>query len=554
MKNIRFLKFNFIITLILVLLCYKNIYAVGDGNIDSGGGNMGGAINGSSWSFGNEGVRITIVTVDGSPITTPLDITNKHPDNIQVHFGKVSKLEYNRGQNLAPSSNVYLYNNPVTPLPKIISTSGGNKNIEAIKKYFCSEYTVKMIAEKAGFDYETLINGDYKLFLEPIAYVKYKGTMMAMTATEAALYDPITNGKLRYDLLTLSHQNLPLSMFLEVSDLGYPAWSGSRNSTVSNSEILSSLGLGIVKFKEQEETPPEVDTYDYEYRVNTDVITSIDVKGGEANPDNPLSAVFSIGRDEYRVDNIYYPNGDSQLVWVRWTTPDTPQVMYIYVSIRDADDNEVNNSVITANIVDLSENEPPNPLPDDRNDSFTIPSLPNNEEARYAMWGKWIPTYKDVATETWQFYWESYSAYLDAEIEIVPDEKSPTATGDTMKSGYGVNIKVSTSITTNSSDDVTDAQTAITYFPEFEYETYWRLLERTTEGYFSEFEFKENEYSTYNNRTHFTPIWYPDEDYTVYTHLIDCWTPTGMLSINLNDMINIRGSLWDDWHIAPMNP
>lgn len=490
MQNMKFLMFNFLLMVVLVLSNCRGVYAIGDGNIDSGGGNMGGAINGSSWVVGNEGVRITIITTDGSIVTSPIDFTNKHPDAMLVHFNKISKLQYNNGYNISPSMNGYTYNNPDVPLPQIISTSGGNKNIEAIKKYFCSEYTIKTIADITGFSYETLINGDYKLLLEPIAYVKYKGTMMAMTATEAALYDPITDGKLRYDLLTLSHQNLPLSMFLEVPDLGYPAWSGSRNSTVSNSEILSSLGLGIVKFKEQEETQPEVDTYDYEYRVNTDVITSIDVKGGEANPDNPLSAVFFISEDEYRVNNIYYPNGDSQLVWVRWTTPDVPQVMYIYVSIRDKDDIEVNSSIITANIVDLSENEPPNPLPDDRNDSFTTSRLPNNKQKTYATWGKWIPTFKDE-NEVWYFSWESYIAYLSAEMEIVPDEKSPTATEDTMKSGYGINIKVNTNVTTYSSDDVTDAQTAITYFPEFEYETYWRLLERTTEGYFSEFELKE---------------------------------------------------------------
>lgn len=553
MKNIKCLFINLMVIVYLFFSLSVNVFAIGNGNIDSGGGDMGNAINGSSWSLGNEGVRITVITNDGSVVTTPIDLTNKKPNSTIVHFNKVSKVQYNNGQSLSVSVNNYSYINPANPLPKIISTSGGNKNIKAIKNYFTDELIVRYIASVTGFNYETLINGDYKLFLEPIAYVKYKGTMIAMTATEAALYDPITDGKLRYDLLTLSHQNLPLSMFLEVPDLGYPAWSGSRNSTVSNSEILSSLGLGIVKFKEQEETQPEVDTYDYEYRVNTDVITSIDVKGGEANPDNPLSAVFFIGEDEYRVNNIYYPNGDSQLVWVRWTTPDVPQVMYIYVSIRDKDDIEVNSSIITANIVDLSENEPPNPLPDDRNDSFTTPRLPNNKQKTYTTWGKWIPTFKDE-NEVWYFSWESYVAYLSAEMEMVPDEKSPTATEDTMKSGYGINIKVNTNVTTYSSDDVTDAQTAITYFPEFEYETYWRLLERTTEGYFSEFEFKENEYSTYNNRTHFTPIWYPDGDYTAYTYLIDCWTPAGMLSINLYDMINIEGSLWDDWHIAPMNP
>ena len=56
---------------------------------------------------------------------------------------------------------------------------------------------------------------------------------------------------------------------------------------------------------------------------------------------------------------------------------------------------------------------------------------------------------------------------------------------------------------------------------------------------------------TSNRRTHFTPIWYPDGNYTPYTWLLDCWTPTGMLSMNLTDSVRITGDLWEEWHIAP---
>ena len=63
----------------------------------------------------------------------------------------------------------------------------------------------------------------------------------------------------------------------------------------------------------------------------------------------------------------------------------------------------------------------------------------------------------------------------------------------------------------------------------------------------------DNPYSTYNRPTHFTPIWYPDGSYTPYTWLLDCWTPAGMLSLNLTDSVRISGDLWEDWHIAPTN-
>ena len=42
-----------------------------------------------------------------------------------------------------------------------------------------------MVAQQTGIAYEELIGGQYKLFLEPIAYFKHNGIMMAMTAHEA---------------------------------------------------------------------------------------------------------------------------------------------------------------------------------------------------------------------------------------------------------------------------------------------------------------------------------------------------------------------------------
>ena len=151
----------------------------------------------------------------------------------------------------------------------------------------------------------------------------------------------------------------------------------------------------------------------------------------------------------------------------------------------------------------------------------------------------------------WEFDLEHYSASMSASVELSPDDKNPTVAGSTIKSGYGVNITVNTTTTTNQATAVNGSQTAVSYFPEFYYRTYWRLLERTTSGMEAEYQFKSNEYSTYGRRTHFSPIWMPDGSYTVYTYVMDSWTPDGMLSANLTDSVQISGNLWSDWHIAP---
>ena len=72
-----------------------------------------------------------------------------------------------------------------------------------------------------------------------------------MTATEAALYNMQTGVKLINKMGPLSHKNLPLAMFLEKDDLGYTAWTGSKKSYMTDSDIIQYLGVGIVSFKHE---------------------------------------------------------------------------------------------------------------------------------------------------------------------------------------------------------------------------------------------------------------------------------------------------------------
>ena len=562
---------KFRILLILTLLCSILLsipaYAVGDGNIDGGGGDMGQGTGQNKWSPGMEGVRVTVVRAeDRVPVTRAIDITNKKP-NIRYHFSKICKLSYTSGTPIGINTETYEYVNPAQALPKIISSESlGASSIEEIKSYFTDEQVIRSIANLTGMDFETLISGEYKLLIEPIAYFIFGGQMVAATATEAALYDEHLGGGLRRKMVSLSHKNLPLAMFLETPDLGYPAWGGSTTSAASNADIKSSLGLGVVRFDDAPPDKPDIDTYNYEYRTNTEVITAVDVRGGQSDPDNPVSVTFNVNGKSYTVNNVYYPSGDSQLAWIRWTTPKEPQSMTITVDVSGG--GSVNKGIINVNIVDLNENPPPDPNADDINDSFVRPSLPQKEQITSANWGVWRPWWQEnwvwhsssngggywCDHGWWEFDFDRYSASLTASMSITPDEKAPTASGKTMKSGYGINETVNTHVSTTQNSAVTPAQNAVTYFPEFGYQGFWRLLDRMTGGYDMRHEFKENRYSTYKRRTHFTPIWYPDGIYTPYTWLIDCWTPAGMLSMNLNDSITIDGNLWSDWHIAPQNP
>lgn len=542
-------------------------FAEGDPNIDNGGGGLKNGNSKNFWTPGNDGVRVTVVDAEtGAVKSASIDYTNSNATDIEFHFGKKCKADYVGGASLSVSTAKYVCKAPEQPLPTIIS-DGSGASIEAIRSYFTDEQVVKGISGHVGIDYDDLVNGDYKLMVEPIMYITFNGIRTAMTATEAALYNMQTGGKLISNMGPLSHKNLPLAMFLEKDDLGYTAWTGSKNSYVTDSDIIQYLGVGIVSFKEPEKKV-EVTSSDYEYRVDTDVYTSVTVTGGEHTPNNPVTVRFYIKNKVYTVNNIVFPDGNSQLVWCKWHTPNTEQTVKIRVTVTGGASASKTN--ITASIVDLNKNPPPDPTADDRNDSFRTPSVPSKPQKTSAAWSvwraRWLPHWVWISDwdwvgddddghwvdngywedqGEWEFYTNSYSVSMSANMQITCDEKNPTASGKTMKSGYGINEKVTGSISGNG--EHTDLQNAVAYFPEFYYKTYWRLLEKTGGA----LEFRKNKYSTYNNRTHFTPVWYPDGNYKVYTWAIDCWTPAGMLSANLTDSLTIKGNVFDDWHVAP---
>lgn len=562
--------FAFFLSLLLILgICPMSALADtgGSGNVDGGGGSMGQGTSQNSWNPGMDGVRVTVIYSETQkPASASIDLTSKTPA-IKIHFGKVSKIQYRDGSSISPTTSSYVYYNPAITMPRIISTGSSKASIEAIKKYFCDEIIVRYIAELTGISYDDLITEKYKLLLEPIAYFKHNGVMYAMTAHEAALYDNQTGGALRRTMTSLTHKNLPLAMYLEYSDLGFAAYSGPTNKTCSNDTIIAYLGMGIVRFEEQPPEQPEPTDYDYEYRVDTDVITPVTLyASSEINPDGPATVTFSINGSTYRMNNIVIPEGDSQLAWVKWHTPSEPQDITITVRTNRG---TLSQTTIKAKVVDLSGNDPPDPKATDTAGSWQPSSVPSREEKSYAAWSvwwaQWHPYWVWHSTgdddgywvdEGWyDFFRDNYSASMTATTRIEPDEKNPTASGSTMKSGYGINNTVTATVSTSAPmSHYTYGQTAVSYFPEFNYTTYWRLLDRLSSGKTARFQIAENIYSTYKQRVHFSPVWFPDGSYTVNTHVMDIWTPAGMLCANLTDSVTISGSLYDDWHIAPGNP
>lgn len=546
--------------------------AEGSGNIDGGGGNINQGVEGYMWYTGFEGVRLTMVDAEtGMQAGTPVDFTNCDVAAVSAvifNFGKVSKVQYRNGAALTIQSG-YHYYIPEMPLPKIISTNSGKADMDAIKAYFCSEGAANMAASYTGIRTEDMVSGKYKMVIEPIIYLWYDHLYFAMTVTEAGLYNQMTGGDLGGHFPTVIMKNFALSMFLERADLGFPAWTGPRGSARTTAEMISILGIGIVSYaSEPDGIPPVTEpAYDLEYRVDTDVITAVSLHAGsEINNRSKATVTFWMDGSTHKMTDVVIPEGGSQLVWVKWHTPSTPQDMTITISSNKG---TLSTSSLKARIVDLDGNPPPDPQADDRNDGYILPTVQKKQDAAFLTWGEWYCWWQEYwvyhdggededgywCDHGWfEFDWIPYSASMTADMGISQDDKNPTAEGRSMKSGYGINMQVSASVSSNApSTDVTGVQNVVAYFPEYHYGTYWRLLERMTGGYSSTFEFRRNRYSTYGCRSHFSPVWFPDGPYIVYGEAMDAWTPAGMLQVGLTDGLDIRDNVFADWHIRPIN-
>ena len=190
-------------------------------------------------------------------------------------------------------------------------------------------------------------------------------------------------------------------MFLETSDLGFPAWNGSTTEKVSDEEILSSLGLGVVRFSEPDK-PVIPANGEVEYRTDTDVITAVNLKtSNRITPDSSSTVTFNVNGASYTIKDIVIPEGESQVVWVKWHTPRNPATITVTASSNKG---TLNISRVIAKVVDLREKLPPNPSATDvKPNGYTIPALPSMEQNASAAWGVWNCYWK--ANWIWESSW-----------------------------------------------------------------------------------------------------------------------------------------------------
>jgi hypothetical protein len=297
------------------------------------------------------------------------------------------------------------------------------------------------------------------------------------------------------------------------------------------------------------------------YREATSVITSYWLTNGYRDsytPESNITVRFRVYRSNGTLittmtkTQVVVPGNDMNLIYFKWNVP--TGLNYGNVTIMA----DVLQNGVYYNLVSRSYSTMPYlyyETPDTQFESkaptgFSIPAIPSSKTG-YATW--WEYTYNGSSFIR-NYY--GIGVYASGTNMITPSTGA-TATQNgstwTMKSGYGISLQAYNAMSAvsgyivPSSDAYTSAQYGYALFPEYNYASVsgkYQTLDRI--GSYWYFPINRS-----YGKVHFTPLWYPDGNYTVKVIKSDCWTPSGMIiSESVTNTIQISGSAYDDWYVG----
>lgn len=176
--------------------------------------------------------------------------------------------------------------------------------------------------------------------------------------------------------------------------------------------------------------------------------------------------------------------------------------------------------------------------------------LPSTENSDYHIW-------QEVRLEGDEYVTKTFWAQMQTAFEVTPDERIAYADKPRqMESGFGVNTNLTTTITTNYDhpEKLVGCQMAWVYAPETGYGqiAQWSgifdSLERISGGQgarITRWQQKVNPHSEAGSRLHYTPLWFPDGQYTLLCQSFYAWTPAGQMYWYDVGSVDILGDMYD---------
>ena len=321
------------------------------------------------------------------------------------------------------------------------------------------------------------------------------------------------------------------------------------------------------------------------YREGTDVITSYylynptaKAYNGEENAYAEVKFTVKIKKSGEEIYTVTQP----VIVPSFKTTQDTAQLVYFKWSVpedylKDTDKFEVCAELCVSNFPGMCVSSlsnvrdyvlkdnyftPDTEYEEKEPDGWTKPTETPVQNSQEKYWSVWY-------YENNQFVQTTYAlrARMTGSLSIKPDDVIKTdyeryPNHWVMRSGYGVQVEALADsglfglrgYSTPTNDMFTWSQYSYMIWPEFQYEVDYELPTISTlvkeNGKWTLPIFENPDKNKVYGPVHFTPLWYPDGNYTAYACHSDIWTPMGMMTVGTSDFIEIEGSAYDDWWIG----
>ncbi|MEG1513385.1 MAG: CARDB domain-containing protein [Clostridia bacterium] len=176
--------------------------------------------------------------------------------------------------------------------------------------------------------------------------------------------------------------------------------------------------------------------------------------------------------------------------------------------------------------------------------------LPDTSNSDYHIW-------QEVRLEGESYVTKTFWAQLRTAFALSPDpriayEDYPTR----MESGFGVQVSLQTVLTGNYDhpEKLVGVQMAWTFAPESGYGqiSEWSVAFDALEAYAGSpggtnviWQYEMNPWSETGSRLHYTPLWFPDGQYTILSQAFYAWSPAGQLYWYDAESVDILGDMYD---------
>jgi hypothetical protein len=324
-----------------------------------------------------------------------------------------------------------------------------------------------------------------------------------------------------------------------------------RESNEGNNTRTAALGVKALR--------PDVtvtDTTATDWYAGKEVTVSATVKNLTAQP-VPIVQIRMVIDDVIMTETICVPGSGSNLAVFRFTVPDKAGDYTVSFTAdpdnRISEINESNNNlsrdVSVVNLPISTVLDPDDEYMEQVYESYGLYEIPSLSDSTYHTW-------QEVRLENGSYVTKTFWAKLTTTFEISPDDRiADSDNPDTMESGYGVQLSCTTTLTTNYNhpEKLVGAQMVWVRYPESAYGqlSRWHFINDGLEvkkGSAGDttitWWLAINPYSVTGSRLHYTPLWYPDGEYTALAQAFYAWSPVGQLYGFETNSVTISGDMY----------